>query len=396
MKALLFLLFICCITINCLCQPYAYKFNYLTVDEGLSHTDANDVAQDDQGYIWIATYFGLDRYDGYTIKKYYNNNDPLHNAFRNRIVCLYPDKAGNIWLGTEDGLQCFDTKTEKYTEFQDPEINGNPGITKLYKPADNFIYCLTATGLKLYSIQQNKIVEQKLNISTGIQFSDMASGKNGSLYLASNKGLWLLNKNRKLQKINITNLSDENLSNIYFDKQNNLLIAGGNKIFLIKAISEIASNQTLHIIRQFVCTDYNNIKSIAEDNNSNYWINVGEALLKFDNNFNFIQAINKKSALHSLNSTSLATIFIDRSECLWVCTFGGGVNYCDLNEKLFYTLQHNPEVSNSFSGNHIRSVLEDGENLWIGTTANGLNLYNLKTQTFTYYNTYNSPVKIKK
>ncbi|RYZ80542.1 MAG: hypothetical protein EOP04_25670, partial [Proteobacteria bacterium] len=58
-------------------------------------------------YIWVATYFGLNRFDGHAIKKYYNNNLPLKNAFKNRVTCLYPDSQGMIWLGTEDGLQRF-------------------------------------------------------------------------------------------------------------------------------------------------------------------------------------------------------------------------------------------------------------------------------------------------
>lgn len=65
MRVLIFLLIINYIGVGTsLCQPYPYKFNYLTVDEGLSHTDANDIAQDKQGFIWVATYFGLNRYDG--------------------------------------------------------------------------------------------------------------------------------------------------------------------------------------------------------------------------------------------------------------------------------------------------------------------------------------------
>ncbi|MBC7400678.1 MAG: response regulator [Mucilaginibacter sp.] len=105
--------------------------------------------------------------------------------------------------------------------------------------------------------------------------------------------------------------------------------------------------------------------------------------------------MSNKSSQYGLNSTVLLNTFIDRSECLWVCTAGGGLNYCDLNQKLFYTLQHDPGNANSLSGNYIRSVLEDGENLWIATNANGLNLYNLKTQAFTFYNTYNSAVKLQ-
>ena len=72
--------------INCITAPssagqsFPFKFNYITVDEGLSHTDANYIAQDNKGYIWVATNFGLDRYDGYSVKKYYNNNAPLEES----------------------------------------------------------------------------------------------------------------------------------------------------------------------------------------------------------------------------------------------------------------------------------------------------------------------------
>ena len=90
--------------------PNPYKIRYLTVDDGLSHTDANDIAQDSRGFIWIATYFGLDRYDGYSIKRFYNSNEPLKNAYKNRLRCVFPDKEGNIWLGTEGGLQRFDAR----------------------------------------------------------------------------------------------------------------------------------------------------------------------------------------------------------------------------------------------------------------------------------------------
>ncbi|MDQ2864446.1 MAG: ATP-binding protein, partial [Bacteroidota bacterium] len=83
------------------------------------------------------------------------------------------------------------------------------------------------------------------------------------------------------------------------------------------------------------------------------------------------------------------------SQCLWVCTFGGGVNYCDLNEKKFYTFQHNSEIKNSLSGNYIGAILSDGKDLWIGTMYNGLNLYNFESGNFTFYNTYNSSTRLK-
>ncbi|MDB5143129.1 MAG: response regulator [Mucilaginibacter sp.] len=394
-KALSFFIFLTILMPGiALCQQYPYQFNYLTVDEGLSHTDANDIAQDKQGYIWVATFFGLDRFDGYSVKKFYNNNVPLDNAFKNRVTSIYPDAVGDIWLGTEDGLQRFNARSESYTDFNEPEKSSRTNFHKLFKPAGNLIYVFTGNEIKVFRINGSSIEPQKLNMPANVQFRDMQQDQNGMLYLASNKGLWVLDKNQRFIKIAITGLLNEEFSRVYFDNGNNLITSTGNKLLLIDK-KRSAAGTALVAGKQFICADYNFIRNVVRDSRADYWLNVGPILLRLDSNLNLIQSVNDKSSPHSLNSNSLAKAFIDRTDCLWICTFGGGVNYCDLNEKLFYTLRHNPEVANSLSGNHIRSVLADGDNLWIGTTANGLNLYDLKKQTFTYYNTYNSPVRLK-
>jgi signal transduction histidine kinase/DNA-binding response OmpR family regulator/ligand-binding sensor domain-containing protein len=370
-------------------QPYPYKFNYLTVDEGLSHTDANYIAQDKQGYIWVATFFGLDRYDGYSVKKFYNSNVPLNNAFKNRLGCLYPDDEGNIWLGTEGGLQCFNSRLEKYTDF-DEATASKTNFQKVIKPAGNFIYVFTGSELKLFLIKENRVEVQKLNMPPSLRITDITAGKNGTLYLSSNMGIWVLDKNHTLKKLNINGLSTRELSHVFIDNKDNLAASAGNVLLLIdkKGASLVAE-------RQFVCTGYLNVRGIARSSNGDYWVNVGSEVLRLDSNLNFIQTVNDKSSPQGLNSNSLSKIFIDRTDCLWICTFGGGVNYCDLNEKLFYTLQHNPGVANSLAGNHIRSVMANGDDIWIGTTANGLNRYNFKTQRFSFYNSYNSQVRLK-
>ena len=393
----LLLLFSCLLPAVAFCQPFSYKFNYLTVDDGLSHTDANDIAQDERGFMWVATYFGLDRYDGYSVKKYYNNNVPINNALKNRIACIYTGESGKIWLGTEDGLQYFNTASEKYTDFIDATTSNKLHFSKLYKPAGNFIYGLTDGLIKLYMIKGNALEQQQLNIPLGLQFSDIAPDGRGRLYLSTNKGVWILDKDRAFKKLPISGLTEQNLTRLCFNNRNTLVVTSDNNVFLTNEINgakRLPFSKNPMVVKVSEGISFNHIKYIAQGI-ADYWVNTGESLLRLDSNLHLIQLVNNRSLLHSLNSNSLNKIFIDRSECLWVCTFGGGVNFCDLNEKLFYTLQHNPEASNSLSGNYVRSVLEDGENLWIGTTANGLNLYNFATQAFTYYNTYGSAIKLK-
>lgn len=380
------------------CQSFPYKFNYLTVDEGLSHTDANDITQDKHGYIWIATYFGINRYDGHEIKKYYNRNEPINNAFKNRVRCLCADDADKIWLGTEGGLQCFDPKMESYSDFPNLRKYVAPPFSKLVKPRGNLLYGLTGGVLRIYLTKDTDIREQNIAAPKGLEFSDIAANNNGIIYLTSNQGVFTIDKDRKFKKLSIRSLPSLSLSRLYFDKQNNLIVSNEREVFLTAKESGNDKSREftgLNISKSFISKEDIHIKDIVQSSKGEYWLNTGNNLIRLDRDLKFVQLINNKSSQHSLNSKSVSKVFIDRSQCLWAGTFGGGVNYCDLNQKLFYTLQHDPENQNSLSGNHIRSVLEDGSNLWIGTTANGLNRYNLKTKNFTFYNSTNSQIRLK-
>jgi signal transduction histidine kinase/ligand-binding sensor domain-containing protein/DNA-binding response OmpR family regulator len=392
-KIILFLLLVFFAPVAAFTQSYAYKFRYLTVDEGLSHTDANDLAQDKRGYIWVATYFGLDRFDGYSVKKYYNNNLPLKNAYKNRVRFVYPDDDGKIWLGTEDGLQYFDPLTESYTDLLEAKSKHSPYLRKIVKPTGNLIYGLWQNEIKLYKVNGNSITENALNQPKRVRFHDVLLASNKLIYLASDQGIWSLDQQNRFKRLTISGTDEQNFSSVYIDNQNNFLVTSGNTVFL--AALKPNSNTDLTIIRRFTNPYISQIKDVVQNGRKDYWINVGKGLIRLDKDFKFIQEVNSKSIQHSLNSNALTKLIIDRSGCLWLGTFGGGVNYCDLNEKLFYTLKNDPQTPNSLSGNYVRSVMADNENLWIGTTANGLNQYNLKTQKFTFYNSSNSSVKLK-
>jgi len=383
---------------NAQLQNYPYKIKYLTVDEGLSHTDANDIAQDKQGFIWVATYFGLDRYDGYTIKKYYNSTEPFNNAYNNRLQSIFPDDEGNIWICSEGGLQRFDVRLEKYINYKfSGKILNN--LSKLYKPAGNKIFALVGNQFKTFVIHGDRLTEQKSNVLNQMGCTDFVVDQNRNIYLATDKGLWILNSTGKLTRLYLDQPQQQNIIRISFDNDGNLLLATVNSAYIVHQLNLPYSNNNirLKIVKQFIYANHGPIKNILQDKNSFYWINDGANLLKLDNSFHLLQVINGTNLQQGqgLNSNSLSKIFIDRSQCLWICTFGGGVNYFDLNAKPFYTLQHNPDSANSLSGNYIRSVLEDGHYLWLGTTANGLNRYDFISHNFQHYNTYDSRVRLK-
>ncbi|WP_176884916.1 hybrid sensor histidine kinase/response regulator transcription factor [Dyadobacter soli] len=353
-------------------QNFPYSFKYLTVDEGLSHTDVNDVAQDGKGYIWVATNFGLDRYDGYSIRKFYNSNLPLHNAFKNRIIRLYPDKKGTIWLSTEDGLQSFDPAVEKYTDYTIGNTGKSPVSWKHFKTDTDLLYIYADYQISLYRVSGSILEKQVFAVPAGVRFFDMQADRNGILYFASDKGIWRLDGERKLVRMPVAGLPDQ-VRTIFFDLKNNLLVASGNHVFLID------SGKSPAIKRQFTCQDCVEIRGIAAGTTGDYWLNTGSSLVRLNADFGFVQKIDPNENPRGLNANAISRIYIDRSDCLWVGTAGGGLNYCDLNQKRFYTIRYEPGNGKSITGNYIRSIIEDGNDLWIGTDAHGLNLYDRRS-----------------
>jgi signal transduction histidine kinase/ligand-binding sensor domain-containing protein/DNA-binding response OmpR family regulator len=384
-------------------QQNPLRFSYLTVDDGLSHTDVKEVKQDKLGFIWIATLFGLDRYDGHVIKRFYNTNVPKSNSFKNRIRSMCLDENDRIWLGSEDGIQFFDPHSEKYTDVDNTQHDtGNKTYTRLLALKGNLLATLAENQLRLFRVKGKTLINIPLNYPQGIRFTDMMLDDDGNIWLSSKESIWVVDHLFHFRHFSVSGHYLYNLRKVFHNRQNQLLMVEGTTIILAKENSrELLSFQgtsalKLHSFQRLLIPGCSFINDIIQDKKLNYWVSTDAGLFLLDKAFNLKQTITTQSFVNSLNTNYLDKIFIDRSECLWVCTFGGGIDFCDLNAKLFYTFQHNPEVSNTLSGNHIRSIIEEsGQKVWIGTNANGLNEYDLHTGKFTRYNTESSLIKLK-
>lgn len=372
-------------------QAFPFKFNYLTMDEGLSHTDVNDIAQDDMGFMWIATNFGLDRFDGYNLRKFYNSNDPIQNAFRNRIMNIYPDEKGDLWLSTEGGLHRFDPKKETFIDYTLWGSQSSPVLSNIYKPEGDLIYGRLGFTFKIYKISGNQLEEQGVSLPEGIEFYDIQPDRNGVLHFAGNQGLWRLENGNQINPIKVTDLDEPVLHKVFFDKENRMILSTGKTLFLT---SPSTSNEIV-VTKKVTLEEAESIQGFSVASNGDLWVNSRNGMIRLDSELNFIQKIDTQSTPQSLNTNVSMSSYIDRSDCLWVGTSNGGLNYCDLNQKQFYTMQDIPGLENSLNGNNIKAILENEDDLWIGTNANGLNLYDLKTQEFTYFNTKSSTVKLK-
>lgn len=93
----------------------------ITIDEGLSQGMIFKILQTRDGFLWIATKDGLNRYDGYNFKVYTHTPADSFSIAENTITALFEDSRGLLWIGTESkGLQVLDRCTGRFYQIRLP------------------------------------------------------------------------------------------------------------------------------------------------------------------------------------------------------------------------------------------------------------------------------------
>ena len=93
-------------------------FDNLSIDDGFTSSKAISIIQDSKGFIWIGTWNGLNRYDGYEceiFKPSFHDSTTISNR---EVSALLEDHAGRIWIGTTSGLNCLDPATGMIRRYE--------------------------------------------------------------------------------------------------------------------------------------------------------------------------------------------------------------------------------------------------------------------------------------
>src|SRR5215469_11332499 len=78
-------------------------FEHLTQRDGLSQSTVMSFLQDSQGYLWLGTESGLDRYDGYSIREYRRQRGNSAGLASDYVWAIAEDGHSNLWLATDGG-----------------------------------------------------------------------------------------------------------------------------------------------------------------------------------------------------------------------------------------------------------------------------------------------------
>lgn len=118
LTGLSFLLFFLLVLTQKAAWAQELQFERLSVEQGLSQATVNCFLQDRQGFVWIGTNDGLNRFDGYRFLHYRHYPGDSASISNNAITAMGEGHDGTLWIDTNGGLNQFDRETETFRHIR--------------------------------------------------------------------------------------------------------------------------------------------------------------------------------------------------------------------------------------------------------------------------------------
>ena len=381
---------------------FGFQFDKFSSDSGLSQNVVQCTLQDKDGFLWIGTQDGLNRYDGYNFKYFKRIQGDPDSIRDNNIYCLLQDQDGLIWVGTRNGgLNYFDPTINKFSRFDlapsDPDGMGTDFIWCLYEDERGTIWVgSNRDGLYSIDIKRSDVVHYKSDQSpNSISFDRIwaiTGDQNGSVWIGTYGG-GVNHLNTSTGKVKIFNqengLASDKIRSLYADSTG-LIWVGTNDAGL-NIITPHTEEIRLYSSDPGAASSLssNSIKSINKDKLGNMWIGTSSGLNLMRGQGVFEHFDHSDEDPGSLSHPYVRTILEDRSSILWIGT-SDGLNRLDRNNDRFLRF-HTKSPKASLSQNWITSVLVDKHGyLWVGT-PDGLNRINPNRASNTVYNKNSTP-----
>lgn len=394
-----------------LCGPAkaleSLSFSRLSVADGLAQSTVTDILQDNDGFIWIGTLDGLQRYDGYQFRLY--KNDPRNPASLsdNVVSTLYQDSRGTLWVGTlQGGLNRFNPRTGEFRRYQ-PEAGqahaiNSLQITAIDEDAQGRLWIGTGAGLNRYRPESDDFEHWENNPLDEYALHDghvsaLSAGRNGQLWIGTSRGLSRFDPDKQIftrfyseyfdygsHPELASELDRSGVNALFTDTDGSLWIGTqGNGIFHLGTDRELSQYRPSSDSNSLPSHD---VSSILRDSNGRLWLGTAAGLARWRGDLAGFERLARNPAdPQSLSSDEVTTLFQDRSGMLWVGTAGGGISRTALQLANFGRLIHEPLSDNSLSHNSVLDMAEDSAgNIWLATFE-GLDRYNPLHETWQHF-----------
>ena len=136
--------------------PVQAQMGHFYFSERFTSGLVNKVCQDQYGYIWVGTEYGLNRFDGYRFTPFLHQQNHPETLGNNDISSMFCDSEGRLWIGTAKGLDRYDYTTGQFVHYPF-EGNVSPRVSCITQCDKGQLYVATA-GYGLFKLQDEQLV----------------------------------------------------------------------------------------------------------------------------------------------------------------------------------------------------------------------------------------------
>ncbi|WP_338794065.1 two-component regulator propeller domain-containing protein [Bernardetia sp. MNP-M8] len=347
----------------------------LSIEEGLSQNSVKAMLQDSEGYLWIGTDDGLNRYNAYDITTFRHKREDSLSIIDNQIESIYEDTNHNIWIGTIAGVSVFDRKTQTFKSFYKKENKQNTlvnnKVTAITEDKEGFIWLGTENGLSKYDYNNNSFTNYVASENDSLllgtnNIKALKVDNNNNLWIGTTKGLNKWNSERKPQQLyryyytyytDSTKLFGDNISDIHVTQSGDVWIgtAGGFNLY---------KPQTDNFERFIYNKRPMYIESLTEGSNGILWGAGNDYIYKLE--VDSKNVIRYRTSLDDLGS--MPSIVRTKEGVIWISSRNlGALKYDPLTSqfKYYYTEVGN---KNSLPHRNVWTAIKDAQGIvWVGT-----------------------------
>ncbi|WP_028375565.1 hybrid sensor histidine kinase/response regulator transcription factor [Leeuwenhoekiella sp. MAR_2009_132] len=318
------------------------KFEHYNDTYGLSHNSVRHIVQDDQGFLWLGTFGGLNRFDGYQFKSYLSTTEDSNRLQNDDITALELDAdSHNLWIGTRKGLTLFQTDIQKFTTYlSDSSKSGSlpdEEIRAVLIDKNKRVWVGTKNA-GLYLFDSENQIFKKIDLPDVSYVKEIFEDSQGNIWIGSFGKVGVakitLNSVNAIQEITTYNLAIHNSTetnpylNFIFENTQGELFAGTRK-GLFKLDRSTNTFTDLYIEDETIRENLGPyILSIAKAPDGKYWLGTLGGLIVCDQlediqsgNFTWYYAILSDDT--SLIDNLISALYFDASGVLWIGTEDG-------------------------------------------------------------------------
>jgi diguanylate cyclase (GGDEF)-like protein len=324
---------------------------------GLPHNTAQSITQTKDGYLWVATWEGLARFNGREWKVFDRNEIP--GLSDNGIRLALAASNGDLWVGSaRDGL--FKYSQGVWTAIPYGGEIGQSQVQALYEDRQNKIWMLTSDKAIFSIAKDGKITRQKLqHLDSGARLLDFSENSKGELFLSSNLGLFKLNSQDTFTQLALPETNNLAVLAMARDRQGHMFFSTRTGIYQEAAsgdgFSRIAGTE--NVAQNITIEDM-----LVESDGRILLGTQGDGVLCFCEG-----KLESFNVQNGLINNRVASLYIDREKSVWIGT-NLGVTRLHSGNIIKYT------KSNGLSDDYVRAVVNDSQRnvTWVAT-SNGLN-----------------------